>query len=151
MRGHRRPARTRLRCQFWEVHGFLPSDVIRVSVTVLQILAAIAIESNKSAMPAFTYIEPLAGLTPGKGVAVEFGNNTVALFNVGGAIYAIEAACMRCGAGLADSSIEDWIISCRDCGWRYELTTGAVVGIQALRLRTFNVKITATQIIIADA
>jgi 3-phenylpropionate/trans-cinnamate dioxygenase ferredoxin subunit len=102
-------------------------------------------------MPAFSHIVPLARLPPGKGVAVEFGNNTVALFNVDGALYAIEAACMRCGACLADASIEGQIIACRDCDWRYELTTGAVVGFRALRLRTFQVKVTKTQIIIADA
>ncbi len=102
-------------------------------------------------MPVFSNIEPLARLAPGKGVAVELGNNPVALFNVDGAIYGIEAACMRCGACLADSGIEDGIISCRNCDWRYELATGAVVGIRALRLRTFSVKVTGDQIIVTDA
>jgi nitrite reductase/ring-hydroxylating ferredoxin subunit len=101
-------------------------------------------------MPAFISSEQLARLTPGKGVVVTAGNNTIALFDIRGTIHAIEATCMRCGACLADASVDGWVISCRDCDWRYELTTGAVVGIRALRLRTFTVKVAASQIIIAD-
>jgi nitrite reductase (NADH) small subunit len=95
-------------------------------------------QEQKNAMPAFINSEHLARLTPGKGVVVTTGDSTVALFNVDGAIHAIEGWCMRCGACLADASIEGETISCGGCDWRYNVVTGGVIGVPGLRLRTFD-------------
>ena len=99
-----------------------------------------------------TSIEPghLDRLAPGKGVAVTIGNNTVALFKVDGVIHAIEAWCVHCGTSLAEGVVEGTIVSCDGCNWRYDVTTGAVIGIPALRLHAFNVKVVGGQLIIAN-
>jgi nitrite reductase/ring-hydroxylating ferredoxin subunit len=102
-------------------------------------------------MPAFIEAAHLDRLAPGKGAAVTTGNNTVAFFKIDGVIYAIEGWCLRCGACLAEGTLEGWIVACRGCDWRYEVTTGSVVGIQALRLHTFDVKVDGGQIIVANA
>jgi len=101
-------------------------------------------------MPAFIEAAHLDRLAPGKGSAVTIGNNTVALFNIDGAIYAIEAWCLRCGACLAEGCLQGWIVACRGCDWRYDVTTGAVVGIPALRLYTLHAKVVDGQIFIAN-
>lgn len=98
-------------------------------------------------MPAFINGEHLARLTPGKGVVVTTGNSTIALFNVGGAIHAVEAWCMRCGACLADASVEGEIISCSGCDWRYDVVTGGVIGVPGLRLHTFDVSTLGSHIV----
>jgi nitrite reductase/ring-hydroxylating ferredoxin subunit len=102
-------------------------------------------------MPAFIEAGHLDRLGPGKGAAVTIGSNTVALFKVDGVIYAIEAWCLRCGVCLADGCLQGWIVACRGCDWRYEVTTGSVVGIPALRLHTFDAKVVGGEIIVANA
>ena len=102
-------------------------------------------------MPAFIEAGHLDRLAPGKGAAVTTGNNTVALFKVDGAIYAIEAWCLRCGACLAEGNLEGLTVACRGCDWRFDVTTGAVAGVPALRLQTFDVKIVGDEIIVTSA
>ena len=101
-------------------------------------------------MPAFVDFEYLEALAPGKGTSVAVGNNTAAVFKVDDAIRAIEAWCVRCGADLAEGSLQGKILACRGCDWRYDVTVGCVVGIPALRLVIFDVKVVGGQIIIAN-
>ena len=100
-----------------------------------------------------TSIEPghLDRLAPGRGVAVTIGNNTVALFKVDGVFHAIEAWCVHCGTCLAEGRVEGAIVSCDGCNWRYDVTTGSVIGIPALRLHAFDVEVVGGQLIIANA
>ena len=102
-------------------------------------------------MPAFIEVEQLDRLAPEKGAAVTIGGNTVVLFKVGGVICAIEAWCLRCGACLAEGCLQHGIIACCGCDWRYDVITGSVVGIPALRLHTFDTKVVGGQVIVAKA
>ncbi len=90
-------------------------------------------------------------LAPGKGAALTIGSNTVAVFKVDGVIYATEAWCLRCGTSLAKGCVESRIVTCGGCDWRYDITTGSVAGIAALRLRTFDVRVVGGQIVVAEA
>ena len=90
-------------------------------------------------------------LAPGKGATLTIGSNTIAVFKVDGVIYATEAWCLRCGTSLAEGWVESRIVTCSGCDWRYDVTTGSVVGIAALRLRTFDVRVVGGQVIVADA
>ena len=89
-------------------------------------------------------------LVPGKRGAVTAGNNTIALFKIDAVIYAIEAWCLRCGTSLAEGCLEGWVVACSGCDWRYDVTTGSVVGIAALRLQTFDITVVGGQIVVAD-
>ena len=102
-------------------------------------------------MPAFIEAGDPDRLGPARGTAVTNGNDTVAVFQVDGVIHAIEAWCLRCGACLAEGSIEGRIVSCHGCDWRYDVTSGSVVGLPALRLHTFDVHVVGGQIIVANA
>jgi 3-phenylpropionate/trans-cinnamate dioxygenase ferredoxin component len=102
-------------------------------------------------MPTFINSEQMSRLQRGAGVVVTIGNNTVALFSIGGQVRAVEDGCMHCAASLAGASIDNGIIACHHCDWRYDVATGAVVGLPALRLRTFDVSISSSQVTIADA
>ena len=101
-------------------------------------------------MPAFIEVAYLDGLAPGKGASVAIGSNTAAVFKVDDAIRAIEASCLRCGADLAEGTLQGKIVACRGCDWRYDVTVGCVVGIPALRLVIFDVKVVGGQVIIAN-
>ena len=89
-------------------------------------------------------------LAPGRGTAAAAGNNTIALFKIDGVIYAIEAWCLRCGACLADGNIDGAVVSCHGCDWRYDVPSGAVEGVPALRLSTFEVNFVDGRVIVTD-
>ena len=101
-------------------------------------------------MPALIGAPLMDRLVRGKGTAVTAGNDTVALFKIDAAIYAIEAWCLRCGTSLAEGCLEGRVVACCGCDWRYDVTTGSVVGIAALRLHTFDIKVVGGKIIVAD-
>jgi nitrite reductase/ring-hydroxylating ferredoxin subunit len=101
-------------------------------------------------MPAFIEAGHPNRLAPGKGTTVTIGSSTVALFKVDDVFYTIEAWCLRCGACLTEGSLEDRILACRGCDWRYDVATGSVLGIPALRLHTFQTRVVGGQVIIDD-
>jgi nitrite reductase/ring-hydroxylating ferredoxin subunit len=92
--------------------------------------------------------ELLARLAPGCGTACTAGNNTVVLFNVDGDLYALEGWCLRCGTCLAEGRLEGRIVACRGCDWRYDVISGSVVGISALRLQTFSARVFDGRVIV---
>jgi nitrite reductase/ring-hydroxylating ferredoxin subunit len=100
---------------------------------------------------AFSEGELLDRLAVRNGIAVTIGDNTVAVFKIEGAIRAIEAACLRCGASLADGTLDGLIVACGGCDWRYDVSTGAVVGVRVLRLRTFRVDVVGGKVVLKDA
>lgn len=102
-------------------------------------------------MPAIIEAGELHDSAPGGGVAVTIGTETIALFKVGGAIFAVEAWCLRCGAGLAGGCLRRGVVECSGCDWCYDLATGSVVGIPGLRLHTFDAKVVDGQVIVANA
>jgi nitrite reductase/ring-hydroxylating ferredoxin subunit len=101
-------------------------------------------------MPALIETAHLDRLPPGKGVTLTIGTSTVAVFKVDGVFYATEAWCLRCGSSLAQGCLESRVVACCGCDWRYDITTGSVVGIAALRLRTLDIRAVGGQIFVAD-
>jgi 3-phenylpropionate/trans-cinnamate dioxygenase ferredoxin component len=73
----------------------------------------------------------------------------VALFNIDGILLAIDDLCVRCGGSLAGGKLEGGVIACPGCDWRYDVATGCVNGIAALRVDTFETKIVDGRIMIA--
>lgn len=71
---------------------------------------------------------PLEKLPPGTSTTVEVGGKTVALFNVGGTVHAISDACMHAGQSLGYGILEGNVVRCRGHGWRFDVTTGNIVG-----------------------
>lgn len=99
----------------------------------------------------FVAVGPSDALASGHGAAVVVaGSHEVALFRIDNAVYAMEAWCLRCGAGLADGSLTGPVLACPRCDWRYDLTTGSVLGLPALRLHTFDARVIDGQIVVAD-
>lgn len=101
-------------------------------------------------MPAFIEVGFIDRLAPEGGISVAIGSNTVALFRIDGGIYAIEGCCLRCGAQLAEGCLGGQIVGCRGCDWRYDVTTGSVVGVPALRLHTFETRVVDGKVAIAN-
>lgn len=64
----------------------------------------------------------------------------IALFRVAGEILAVEDACVRCAASLAEGKVSDRGVTCPGCGWAYDLATGASRQVPAIKLHTLSVR-----------
>ncbi len=67
-------------------------------------------------------------LPPGQGTRVVVAGRDVALFNVGGIVYAMDDACLHRRQSLGSSRLEGTIVTCRGHGMRYDVTNGRVAG-----------------------
>jgi nitrite reductase/ring-hydroxylating ferredoxin subunit len=88
-------------------------------------------------------------LPMGQGTVVTIANRDVALFNVGGTIYAIENACLHQGQSLGSSSLDGCVVTCRAHGWRYNVTTGQTLHVPDYGVRTYPVKVVDGTIMVA--
>jgi NAD(P)H-dependent nitrite reductase small subunit len=81
-------------------------------------------------------------------IAVEAGGRRIALFNVGGAFYAIDNACRHLGAPLSAGEVYGTRVICPLHGWEYDLTTGAHVDDARVRVACFKVKVDGDDVFI---
>ena len=88
---------------------------------------------------------------PGAATVVRVADASVALFNVNGHIFAISDFCVRCGASLAQGAITGQYVTCRKCGWRYDIFTGRLTELPALTTDQFEVQVVDSQILVATA
>ena len=79
-------------------------------------------------MSEFTKVADSASLPPGGSMCVEFGEERVALFNVGGEVYAIADSCTHVGGPLSEGSVQGTVVTCPLHGATFDLTTGNVTG-----------------------
>jgi nitrite reductase/ring-hydroxylating ferredoxin subunit len=78
----------------------------------------------------------------GEGVCVEIDDFPVAIWNVGGEIYATQDNCTHEETSLADGDLWDEVVECPLHGAQFNVRTGAVLSLPAvLPLRTFPVKV----------
>ncbi|QCP54840.1 Rieske 2Fe-2S domain-containing protein [Trinickia violacea] len=78
-------------------------------------------------------------LAPGQRKLAFVEGRGIVLFNVGGAICAIENACPHNGASLANGRLEGSILQCPAHGLRFDVITGCMPAVDGLRLTTFPV------------
>ena len=72
-------------------------------------------------------VAEVASLPAGKSVALSVEGQTLALFNIGGAYYAIDDTCTHAGGNLSEGECEGTIVTCPWHGARFDLATGAVL------------------------
>ena len=100
-------------------------------------------------MPDFLEVIPLARLRAGRGMVVRVAGRDVALFNIGGNIYAIGDACAHAGVSLGSGKLRGNIVTCPGHGFRYDVTTGHCVSISGLRVTAYPVSIVDGTIMVA--
>ncbi len=74
---------------------------------------------------AFTKAATLAELPPGRAKQVTLNGRTIALFNVGGTVYAIDDTCTHRGAPLWEGDVQATEVTCPWHGARFDVTSGA--------------------------
>ena len=97
----------------------------------------------------FVDVCALDAVAPGASLAARVGGRDVALFNVEGTLHAIENSCLHAGASLAGGSLCGRIVACRAHGWRYDVTTGALVVAPSRGVARFPVQVAEGRVLVA--
>lgn len=90
----------------------------------------------------------LESISPGTSGAVRAGDVDVALFNVDGTLHAIENACRHAGAALAGGKLCGRVVACPAHGWKYDVTTGALVVAPTLSVARFPVRVVEGRVLV---
>ena len=89
-------------------------------------------------------------LPEGASTIVYFGGDQVALFNVGGQLYAVSNRCSHANGPLAEGAIDDGCVTCPWHGSRFDLATGQPQGGPAAKpVPTYRVKVEEGQTFLA--
>jgi nitrite reductase/ring-hydroxylating ferredoxin subunit len=86
---------------------------------------------------------------PGKAIRVTAEGATVAVFNVGGRLYGVDAKCTHMGGPLERGAVADSTVTCPWHGSQFNVTTGAVLrGPATQPLRSYRVDAEADGLVI---
>ena len=75
-------------------------------------------------MGRFVKVASVGDVPPGSAKLAEVEDKQIALFNLGGAFYAIDNACTHAGASLAEGTIEENQVICPWHGANFDLQSG---------------------------
>ncbi|MDR3621294.1 MAG: Rieske 2Fe-2S domain-containing protein [Paludisphaera borealis] len=99
-------------------------------------------------MPKFVKLATLGELPVGGAKEVEFDGRVYALFNVEGAISAIDGICPHQGGPLADGQLEGCLVACPWHGWEFNVQTGATPLGPRIKVDVFEVKIEGDDVLV---
>ena len=81
------------------------------------------------------------------GKLVEVQGHTLAVFNLGGKIYAIDNACTHQGGPLAEGAVAEDEVICPWHGGRFNIKTGAVTGPPPTRgVKSYRVRVSGDDV-----
>jgi len=97
------------------------------------------------------YIEALSldKLPPGTRIALKIADNDIGFFNVDGTVYAIGDTCPHAGGSLGAGKIEGTIVTCRNHGMKFDVTTGFFQGTTDFGVPSHPVKVQDGKIYVA--
>jgi len=75
----------------------------------------------------FVAVARVGDVPAGGGRQVTVEGRWVALFNVGGAYYALDNLCLHRGGPLAEGPIANGTVTCPWHGWQYNIETGMMI------------------------
>lgn len=99
-------------------------------------------------MPHWVQVAAEGELAPGGCGEYVAGGRIVALFNVGGAIYALDGICPHQGGPLGKGALCGSIVTCPWHGFQFDVTNGQHQTSKSLVHATFPVKIEGGQIFV---
>jgi 3-phenylpropionate/trans-cinnamate dioxygenase ferredoxin component len=88
-------------------------------------------------------------LAPGQRKLAFVDGRSIVLFNVAGAMHAIENACPHNGASLANGPLDGCVLRCPAHGLRFDLRTGCMPGVAGLTLKTFPVRAVEGKVLVS--
>jgi nitrite reductase (NADH) small subunit len=89
----------------------------------------------------FQTVARVDDVPPGTTLAVEVGEQPIAIANVAGEFFATQGACLHLHGPLGEGRLEGEVLSCPWHGWQYDVRTGKNEFDHAIQLQTFEVKV----------
>ena len=77
----------------------------------------------------------------GAGKTFTIEGQTIAVFNKGGEIFAIEDTCKHKGGSLGEGELNGDTITCPLHGWQYNITNGECLMNPQVKMKSFPVKV----------
>jgi 3-phenylpropionate/trans-cinnamate dioxygenase ferredoxin subunit len=92
----------------------------------------------------------LDDIPEGKGIAVEAGQRTIAVFRVAGKLYAVANRCPHKGASLCEGEVvcEDGIVRCPWHHWNWQLGDGKLETDPRQGLRTYPIAVDGDDVVV---
>ena len=100
-------------------------------------------------MAEFVKVANLSDLGPGSSMTIEANGKAVALFNVDGAVYALDNTCLHRGGPLGEGFLEGDVVTCPWHMWEYNVRTGEKVGDASLKVASYPVEVEGNDIKVA--
>ena len=97
-------------------------------------------------MPNFVKVASMSDLKPGAAMTVVAEGKEIAIYNVGGKIFATNNTCLHQGGPLGEGILEGEVISCPWHMWEYNVCTGEKVGFSSIKLATYPVEVDGADI-----
>jgi nitrite reductase (NADH) small subunit len=89
----------------------------------------------------FTRVAALAEVPPGSAGEFVVGERIIALFNVGGTLYALDGICPHQGGPLGKGKLAGCIVTCPWHGLQFDVTTGQHLTSKSLVHPRYAVKV----------
>ena len=99
-------------------------------------------------MPNGVRVAKASDLPPGSSRVVVVRGMPVALFNVGGTLYALSNVCLHRGGPVGEGEVSGTTVTCPWHGWEYDLRTGRGATNPAACLKTFEVSVDGDDILV---
>ncbi len=96
----------------------------------------------------FTRVASLSECPPGSAGEFVVGERIVALFNVDGAIYALDGICPHQGGPLGKGSLSGCVVTCPWHGFQFDVTTGKHLTSNSLVHPRYAVKVEGDDILV---
>jgi len=100
-------------------------------------------------MADFVKVFNKSDLAEGQCKAVDANGKTIALFNVGGTICALDNTCLHRGGPLGEGILEGDVVTCPWHMWEYNVRTGEKVGTPSIKVATYPVQVDGNDIKVA--
>lgn len=98
----------------------------------------------------FVDVGSLKRLPSGTTTPVTVGVEIFTLVHVDGRVIAVGDLCLRCGRSLSAASFAEGLLTCRGCGWKYDVHRGCVDGLPRLRIETHEVCVRDGRLLLAS-
>lgn len=86
----------------------------------------------------------------GRGIAVQAGRRTIAVFRIGESFFAIHNTCPHKGASLSEGAVvcEDKVVRCPWHHWNWSLESGRLEPDPCQGLRTYEIAVDGDDVIV---
>ena len=99
---------------------------------------------------AYTTVAKVGEIAPGAVKMMRVGDQEIAVFNIAGSYHVMDDICTHDGGPLAEGLIDDFVIECPRHGAKFDIRTGAVLGMPATTpVTTYPVRVEGDEIQVA--